>query len=244
VIEPQLTEGQAPVTIESLLGVWRRESIRWPDGREDTSTIVYWLQGTTHYADIRIPIGRPSFAGVRSLAQCTPEHQRWLAMQEGFAGELRHADGNFHWIRDVDFQPPGGPRDIGRLRFTDPSRDRMTEDGVEQAYTEVWHRIDRGESTSGAALVLHQPGNEHSGGRGWFVAVGNHFIFAVDRRRGAASSPFDMEISHGLRHSAGGERIITHSTRPWREGEPLVRCELEGWQVKERPAGMIDWLST
>ena len=69
------------------------------------------------YADIRIPVGRPSFHDVTSLAECTARQREWLATQEGFAGELRNADGQFHWIRDVDFQPPGGPRNIGRLRW-------------------------------------------------------------------------------------------------------------------------------
>jgi hypothetical protein len=206
------------VTLDSLLGVWRRVSIRWPDGREDISTKVFWLQGSKYYADIRIPAGRPAFFGVDSLAKCTSEQTAWLAKQEGFAGELVQNGDRFHWIRDVDFQPPGGLKDIGRLRFADPSRDRMIEDGVEQPYTEVWERIHRGESTHGQALVLKLDSNHE---RGWFVAVGDHFLLALDRRASSAASMPDMEISHGLRSGPSGPWRITHSTFPWREGSPV-----------------------
>jgi hypothetical protein len=56
-------------SIESLVGAWIRRSIRWPDGREDKTTRVWWLQGLPDYGDVRIPAQRPSFDGVTSLAK-------------------------------------------------------------------------------------------------------------------------------------------------------------------------------
>ena len=31
--------------IEDMAGLWRRALIAWPDGRQDTTTFVSWLQG-------------------------------------------------------------------------------------------------------------------------------------------------------------------------------------------------------
>jgi hypothetical protein len=43
-----------------LRGLWRRRSIEWPDGRPDDTTIVYWLQTESAFADIRSAKARRS----------------------------------------------------------------------------------------------------------------------------------------------------------------------------------------
>src|SRR5271170_6935380 len=93
------------VDFQSLVGVWTRRSIRWPDGRQDTTTRVFWLQGQPDYADIRIPHPRPSFSGATSLADCTAAQKDWLAEQHGFAGTLQNRDGDWLWARELDYQP-------------------------------------------------------------------------------------------------------------------------------------------
>ena len=136
----------------------------------------------------------------------------------------------------------------------------MIEDGVEQPYTELWQRVDRGESTKGTALVMKLLDDDTSGDRGWFVAVGNHFILAIDRRRSRRTSPLDMEISRGLRRGVTGDWIIANSTHPWREGRPafddstmrvdwIRRTAIEqrasggtrSWRVLEPVDGAVDW---
>ncbi|MGN6625970.1 MAG: hypothetical protein ACTHLN_05065 [Tepidisphaeraceae bacterium] len=109
--------------LRQLTGLWRRRELRWSDGRLDATTQVWWLQASTHYADLRLPTG----AG-------TPE---------GFAGELLPEAGAWHWRRHLDLSPPGEFRDIGRLAFFDDDDDRMLEEGVEQPYTEIWERTAR-----------------------------------------------------------------------------------------------------
>src|ERR1700683_40110 len=104
-----------PVDFPSLSGVWRRRWIRRPDRREDSTTRVFWLQGEQCYADIRIGTPRPAFDGVSNLTDCNAAQRQWLTTQEGFAGTL-HADGDaWRWDRELDYQPPTGNRDIGRL---------------------------------------------------------------------------------------------------------------------------------
>jgi hypothetical protein len=232
--------------IDSLVGVWSRRSIRWPGGREDTTTRVYWLQGRPHYADIRIPASRPSFAGVRSLQDCDAEKRTWLTRQEGFAGTLVVANGAWLWNREIDFHPPTGKRDIGRLAFTDERMQTMIEEGVDEPYVEVWERIDDAASTGRQAFVARLRGDSQAG---LLVAVGEHFILAVNHQKAG------IEISHGMRRDSISKWIVTESTFPWREGTLLfgdskpVVCWKERqlivsrlWEILEPSTGQLDWI--
>jgi hypothetical protein len=231
------------VTLASLTGVWKRRSIAWPDGRKDTSTSVYWLQGARHYADLRIPANRPSFDGTDSLASCSTEQKQWLARQEGFAGVLRPVEGAWQWVRELDYQPSSGKRDIGELTYSDDACSVMLEEGVDEPYTEVWERLDPAESTKGQALVLRlqsqAAGYEPRARGGCLIVVGEHFLLAIDHRdplppasslsrlANATTTDtnavrwLDMEISHGICDGRMNQWRITDSTLPWREGQPL-----------------------
>jgi hypothetical protein len=232
--------------LDSLVGVWSRRSIRWPDGREDATTHVHWLQARPHYADIRIPANRPSFAGVRSLHDCDAEKRTWLTRQEGFAGTLAVANGVWLWNREIDCQPRTGKPDIGRLMFTDEHKRTMIEEGVDEPYVEIWERIDDAASTGGQAFVARLRGDREAG---LLVAVGEHFILAVDRQKAG------IEISHGMRRDSISEWIVTESTFPWREGTSLfgdskpVVCwkerqliESRSWEILEPSTGQLDWI--
>ena len=153
---------QRSVDLESLVGVWTRRSIRWPDGREDHTTRVWWLQARPHYADIRIP------------ADTTIE------APQGFAGTLVNLNSSRSWNREIDYQPPTGKRDIGRLVFANNSTKQMIEEGVEEPYVEVWEKIDDAGSTNGQALVLHLADPAE---RGILVALGEHFILAIQHTK-------------------------------------------------------------
>ena len=223
-----------PVSLDSLAGTWRRRWIRRPGQQLDASVRVWWVQAARQYADLRIPRGRPSFAGVRSFAQCSQRQLEWLATQEGFAGELSEADGVFHWWRDVDFQPFNGRRDVGRLTYENAEATVMIEVGVEAPYTELWEReVARPRGTY--PPVVRRV--DRPGGHGWFVGVGEEFVLAVDPRprlppseslgellaRANVRDParwLNAEISYGKRdRDEGRNGTILHSTLPWREGE-------------------------
>jgi hypothetical protein len=196
---------------QSLVGVWKRQSIQWPDGSEDRSTKVCWVQSNPHYADLRIPHNRPSFAGIENPQDCNPDQKKWLASAQGFAGKLCEKDGAWIWEREIDYQPPTGRRDIGRLQFLDAAGQIMREEGIDEAYTEIWERIDDGKSTGGEGFVAKF---REGGESGQIVAVGKHFIFARRDSQG-------VEISHGIPAGKISDWIVTESTRPWREGETI-----------------------
>ncbi len=217
--------------VNSLVGVWTRRSIRWLDGREDSLTRVFWVQGRGCYGDIRIPVGRPSFVGIGSLVDCGAVQREWLAKQEGFAGELVSADDGWIWRREIDYRPTG-KRDIGRLMFMDESRRMMIEEGVDEPYTEIWERIDDGSSTNGEAFVARW---KDTGGTGLLVAVGGHFLFAM-------SCSYCVEISHGVRSGALSEWTVADSTIPWREGKRLFDGKKPAWRIVEPVGGKRDWI--
>ncbi|MDP9173816.1 MAG: hypothetical protein M3O30_08115 [Planctomycetota bacterium] len=182
-----------------------------------------------------------------------------MATQEGFAGALMQSETDWLWKREIDYQPPTGNRDIGRLEFTDPERKLMIEEGVDQPYTEVWERIDDAASTGGEAWVLKLEPNANDE-RGLLIAVGNHFMLALDRRKkgdGATPDVFNMEISHGKRAGPVSQWIISDSIFPWREGQcvfgesPLVidwdrRLLIESrvWSIVEPTVGCLDWIQS
>src|SRR5215469_9650934 len=105
------------VRLPDLYGLWRRAMIAWPDGRRDTATEVYWLQGPHHYADLRIPPGRPAHRGIACLRDLDWPMLDFMARQEGFFGKLDVAQSIGAWHRAFDYQPDTGVPDRGALAF-------------------------------------------------------------------------------------------------------------------------------
>lgn len=220
-------------------GVWQRTLLATSDGL-DTSSRVYWLQTGSWHADIRIPAYRPDFAGVMALADCSGEQLSWLAKQQGFAGITVVTDDQCEWKRVIDFQPPSGKRDIGRMHFEHP--DKLLEYGLEDAYSETWERVADDKNEHCFALQLLDQG-EPAEPASYLLVSGNHFIYLRNRPAGLAQQPFkssdqlqhypqdllvlllDFEISFGLIRGAGDPWQITLSTLPWREGRSLFEKE-------------------
>jgi len=217
------------IAIDQLAGLWRRTLLALPDGSEDTTTEVRWLQGPGLYADLRQPANRPSFAGVRRLRDLDRRQIDWLARQEGFAGRLVEAGDCVEWLRDIDFQPPSLVADAGRLRFEGGV---MVEEGRDVPYLEHWTRPD-GPARSSAALALR---SAEAGEKAMLVVADDRFMFARARpnalprglRLGdlaaaasleAAQDMLDCEIAFGP--VGGGAFTIAASSLPFREGVPL-----------------------
>ena len=231
-----MTDEPAVPTLDTLTGLWTRSLIEWPDGRRDTTTDVFWLQGPGLYADLRQPIGAPDFSRVHRLADVTAAQLTWMATQEAFAGELLFDGDYFEWQRDIDFQPRSNRADRGRLAF---ERDVLVEHGENNAYLEHWHR-GADATASGAARLL----DEMDGASAYLVRVGSSFMYARGRVTPlpastqesagsstlsdtvrAASSPeaarklLDFEVSFGVVSPEGWR--IERSSLPFRRGQLL-----------------------
>ena len=216
------------VGLGDLCGLWRRTLIAWPDGRRDTDTDVFWLQGPRTYADLRVPVGRPSSANVSCLRDLDWPLLRFMARQEGFFGRLDVAKAVGTWHRAFDYQPDTGIADHGALAFEDGI---LVERGIDLPYLEHWSRPVVAKDAM--ALLL----TTEAGIPGCLVVAGAAFIYARGRAvalpRGvtlpqlidsaaslqSAQALFDCEISFGRR--ADGWRI-ERSSHCFREGARLA----------------------
>lgn len=220
--------GTTMIQLHDLGGLWRRTLIAWPDGRSDTTTEVFWLQGPSFYADLRVPVGRPASAGTRCLRDLDEAMLRFMATQEGFFGRFAVADDIGDWQRTFDYRPDNGLGDRGALAF---EGDILVERGIDAPYIEHWLRAGAGDAM---ALTLAT----EAGTPGCFVAADDSFIYARGRATvlplgakfshlldGAASLQaaqdlFDCEISYGRRH--GSDWRIERSSHCFREGASLA----------------------
>ena len=79
---------------------------------------MFWLQTKTLFGDVRIKPG--THEGLTdSLDQCGEAACAKLASQRASAGviELSEGDKVCQWHSDLEYQPLGGPPDIGRLEL-------------------------------------------------------------------------------------------------------------------------------
>lgn len=223
---------------DHYLGVWQRLSLESSAGT-DTSSRVYWLQTPTLHADIRVPANRPDFNGEKKLQDLTSAELKQLARQQGFAGITLVEGNTCLWRRHIDYQPPTGSRDIGRMAFED---DHIVEDGVDSAYREVWQRLS---GSVGDSVILHFLEERASSGhasprKGYLLISGDYFIFARDRAvtppkassltvlleepnftRDQIIDILDFEISFGRKNGGKLPWEIQLSTLPFKEGRAL-----------------------
>jgi hypothetical protein len=222
-------------------GRWQRRLLAVPGLPTDATTEVIWLQSGHLYADLRLPAGRPSFAGVASLAECTSAQLDWLTTQQGFAGSLEVYGDLYAWRRDIDFQPPPAVPDVGRMR---QAADCIVETGVHAEYVEEWVHTPASAHELAAArlLVAGEPG-EAAWWPGLVVTVGDECLIALGRRTQPADLPalfaaafaaretdalraaLDCEISLARRDWNAECWRIASSTLPFREGLELAADE-------------------
>ena len=208
---------------ERYVGLWRRRLLE-SETLRDTDTEVWWLQTGSLYADLRLP---PTPADKRATPQL-------LALQQGFAGELEVQDDLLTWHRWLDFQPPSGVADVGRVHF---ENGQLIEEGVLTSYREVWERA-AAISDDRLALALQSEcanGGEWRARHGVMVVLGEFFMFALDPglrlSHGRAIQPgragafavfrLESEISFGIRHGRVPWEIL-RSTLPARVGISLT----------------------
>lgn len=213
-------------------GLWRRRLLQTPE-HTDRSTLVYWLQTGSLYADLRLPAERAC------------DDPQVLARQQGFAGLLK-VDGNrLTWERWLDFQPLAAP-DVGRVHF---EGEVLVEHGVHAEYREEWERVQAAGADS-IALSLEaelDARGRQADRRGVLVACGDYFLFALDRRRALPPAAdlaallgndrytpeekrafLDCTIDFGAREPDGAWRV-RHSTLPAHEQRDLAELH-GGWR--------------
>jgi hypothetical protein len=201
-----------PAAPEWLVGLWRRESIRFPDGSKDDTTRVYWGQTRRLYVDLRIPANRPNADGRGSFDDFSLSELRLLAEQKGFAGHITMADGLCSWVRYIDYRPDTGRSDAGRLRL---EGDTLYEEGdptsiLASAYQEIYQR-ERGATRLCAALrlVAHQPapsaGPDATGAV--LIMIDDRFLFARPRQQPLPPA----ETLRELVEAAGNDRTLIHA---------------------------------
>jgi hypothetical protein len=221
-----------------LVAVWERLYALDDDGKPDYSVNVRNIQTPTLFGDCRIPKDRPAFPHATSLADLTDAELATLYPQEGFSGYTTVQGYITTWHHEIDYQPPDGTVDIGRLQFTGGRS--MFEYGVEASYTEHWWNLASGDGACfGVWVVKRQAGGTN---RIWEILSvnGDHFIYARNRAKDLPMADsladlikktnatraqileyLDCEVSHGFVEGGSQPWEIQFSTLPFRTGKRL-----------------------
>lgn len=220
---------------DELRGLWRREVITAPGFRDETTQVV-WLQTPSWYADLRVPADRPARLGADGFAAYSDAELIACAKVQGFAGQLRVADGVCYWRRDLDYQPPSASPDEGRYAL---DGEVMIEDGIHADYQEIWRRAP--DSTEPAAVFRR----EAEDGRAGLLVIGGRFLIEIVSRFGPASQAASLTeaveaaLAAGDRRAAealvstrirfaerdqGGRWTTVLSSLPWLEGAPTWKA--------------------
>jgi hypothetical protein len=246
-----------PMVPSWLYGLWQREWIE--EGAVRSNTLdVHYLQTPSFFGDVRIPRDRPDPGSARSFADLSDQELHALAKQWAFAGPITLVGSTATWHHQIDFQPPDGEEDVGRLKLL--AGRRVHETGLDGSYTESWKSMADGD---GRFLVV-QTEREGRPQRLLLVA-GDYFVFARNRAQDlpkaaslealiASSHPsraqmveyLDCEFSFGRVRGASVAWEILRSTLPWREGHRLefvdeLEVVTEGNRVRPRNSAAERW---
>jgi hypothetical protein len=240
-----------------LYGLWQREWIEQGTVRSNTLD-VHYLQTPSFFGDVRIPRDRPNLVHARSFADLSDQELHALAKQRGFAGRITLVGSSATWHHQIDFQPPDGEEDIGRLELL--AGRRMHETGLDGSYTESWKSMADGD---GRFLVVQ---TERDGrAQRLLLVAGDYFVFARNRAKDlpsaaslesliASSHPsraqiveyLDCEFSFGRVRGGSVAWEILRSTLPWREQHRLefvdeLEVATEGNRVRPRTSAAEHW---
>lgn len=205
--------------------------MRFADGTSNTTLRVFYMQGPTLFADLRLPPGQKRFSAGASLASLSAPALQALMARMGFAGHTTMTGNRVTWHRHFDYQQGRGAAvdlDVGICRF---NGSEMIEAEPGGAYVEQWQRVYDG---GGRFLTLRCEAGPGAPER-LLVACGDRFMIARDRAstlpRGkfldalageldaAALAPYlDCELAYGRRAGRNGAWRIGLSTIPAREG--------------------------
>ena len=259
------TEGSstAPATAPAMspptwmLGVWTREWIE-RKGTRSSPLDVHYLQTPDFFADVRIPHDRPAFANAASFADLTDADLLLLAKQKGFTGHVRAAGDTITWQHEIDFQPPDGDADIGRVERIGSGR--MYEHALDRSYVESWKSVATGES---AFLVIRSTRARRL--ERLLLVVDDHFLYVRNREKDLPNAVsldslihathasratiiafLDCEFSTGRVRAGSVPWEIQSSTLPWNTGRRLAIVDSiavmpDSSQVRISAASTTQW---
>ncbi|CAN5901080.1 hypothetical protein BH11GEM1_BH11GEM1_29770 [soil metagenome] len=253
--EAATTPAMSPPTW--MRGVWTREWIE-RKGARSSPLDVHYLQTPDFFADVRIPHDRPAFENAGSFADLSDADLMLLAKQKGFAGHVRATGDTITWQHEIDFQPPDGEADIGRVERIGSAQ--MYEHALDSSYIESWKSVATGE---GAFLVIR--GTRARRLVHLLVVAGDHFMYVRNREkdlpnavplyslthpphasRAAIIAYLDCEFSTGRVRSGSVPWEIQSSTLPWKTGRRLaivdsIAVTPDASQVRISAASTTQW---
>lgn len=140
-------------------GAWRRRSIALDGGEPHEPATVVWVQSSSDYADVRVPVD-----GVDEPPM-------------SFAGRVRWDGWCLRWSHEIDLDDRPGDEDVGRVWFEEgllfEAGTFQLPDGPRR-YVEVWERQP---GSDGTRLALRR-----EDGHGRLVQAGDHALTIVDQR--------------------------------------------------------------
>jgi hypothetical protein len=143
---------------DEFIGVWQRVSIALGDGPAEEPAQVFWLQGRSAYADIRVPAD-----GTANGLDCFAGHTTWEPPY-------------LRWSHDIDLA--GGPAatvDTGRIEWDGDDLVEtgvFTIDGADVPYVEVWRKQS---DVSSQVVEVTDAGFTR-------VEIGEHALTVLDER--------------------------------------------------------------
>lgn len=242
--------GAAP---DWVTGCFVRKSITFFSGAQDETTLVVWLQSRALTFDLRLSPARPRVDSIDSITRLALDELALLADGEGglahsaFTPSEKPCAGSMNWTEWVRAQVHDGWPEPGELRRVGNC---LTEFAPSGAYVEDWRAQPSGKGMLVGLVLLSEIDADsgallHSGGG--LVVAGDHA--GLVRGRAAAlpkvgrlvdlvranpgnvallKNVFRFEASYGTR-GAGGDYVVSASTLPFREGEPLI--SLDGFSL-------------
>jgi hypothetical protein len=246
--QPALDRNAAASVPEWVLGCFRRRSITFFTGEEDACTEVIWLQSRGLTADFRRTPPRVSVACQAALSALGLDELSALARVEGGFARTRWDGELMHWSDWTALQTHAKWPEPGRLARVGRCMVELAPSG---AYVEDWRLqpcrggpliglelIDERDASDGT--LLHRGGGlivcgEHAGfvrGRPEPLPEGERledFVRAHAGDPAALAHAFALDASYGTAAAVKDAFTVTFSTRPWREGEPLL--SLDGFSL-------------
>jgi hypothetical protein len=229
---------------EWTLGCFRRRCITFFNGAEDADTTVLWLQSHGLTADFRRAPGTPELRDERALADLPLDALVALARVEGGFAQTRHDGQLMSWSDWSSFQTHAKWPEPGRLERVGNC---LVEFAPSGAYVEDWRfepsgpgpliglglleerEVDTGRVRhrggglivcgTRAAFVRGRPDSLPEGGRL------EDFVRAHAGDAAGLARVFAFDAAHAEAVTRPDDFVVTLSTRPWREGEPLLALE-------------------